>query len=346
MDAPPSRLPPNGRPCRALVPTRRRPSPASFSERSVPVIDGQCHPRAGPVDRRCHAFPLRTKRGPNATLNASPATLLDPDTPGDYNQAMMELGATVCVKTPPGLPPLSCPPPLPRRAKRHGSRVSRGPRGRAQEKVEQVRLWIEADGGLLCSHEGQPMAGGSNRSTNCPCGETLPQAVVGDRLYQAAHHNPLSIQKPEHIHRGPPHRRNYRKPPPSAGCPATNWNPSRSPASSPLGAGFAQRNRRHGCHPRSLPFMSHPKQIRAVTPPPPPNPPLRHRRHPHRPGALRRCRLCRGGQGVRRPPATRNCSKSVSTKAFDKLRPITRPSAEKVFLGNRRASCLRSGRFG
>src|SRR5512140_1195329 len=70
----------------------------------LPVLDGN----VGRVLARLHVVrgPLRTP-GVRKRLATLAARWLDPDSPGDFNQAMMELGALVCTPRSPDCP--SCP---------------------------------------------------------------------------------------------------------------------------------------------------------------------------------------------------------------------------------------------
>jgi len=74
--------------------------------------------------------------------------LLNPESPGDHNQAMMELGATVCLKHRPAC--LVCPVRTFCAAFRSGT-PDAYPRlaARPTEKVEVVRIWSEQGGALL-----------------------------------------------------------------------------------------------------------------------------------------------------------------------------------------------------
>jgi A/G-specific adenine glycosylase len=79
------------------------------------------------------------------------ARLLDPASPGDHNQAMMELGATVCVKSAPRCP--ACP------VRRFCAAFREGDPGsfpRLRKKVTElrsvVRVWCERRGAVLLHH--------------------------------------------------------------------------------------------------------------------------------------------------------------------------------------------------
>ena len=163
---------------------------------AVPVIDGNVIRVLARLTADATPFPSAQKAQRHFERLAR--DLLDPDTPGDYNQAMMELGATVCVKHRPAC--LLCP------VRAHclaGQNATAAefpvvPR-RAQEKVEQVRLWIEADGGLLLAR-GDTNGGRLQSLYELPLRETLPQAVVGDRLYSGKRTITHYLYT-EHIHR-------------------------------------------------------------------------------------------------------------------------------------------------
>jgi len=75
--------------------------------------------------------------------------LLDPDAPGDWNQALMELGATVCTPRRPACP--ACPVRIQCRA-RHEGLVDRIPEGRGRRAPEDVTIaaaLVEKDGRVL-----------------------------------------------------------------------------------------------------------------------------------------------------------------------------------------------------
>ena len=83
--------------CPASALIRRRPLPASLTAKRWPwwtaTWSGCCAGwRAG------RPAAARRRRGPaSARLRDWPAQLVDPAQPGDFNQALMELGATVCL---------------------------------------------------------------------------------------------------------------------------------------------------------------------------------------------------------------------------------------------------------
>ncbi len=106
---------------------------------------------------------------------------LDPRHPGDHNQAMMELGATVCRKSKPAC--LVCP--LRPSCLSAGNQPEKRPRivRRATVKVEVTRLWIERDGHLLL-HEGAPNGRRLRAICELPMAEDIPGAGRGDRLHR------------------------------------------------------------------------------------------------------------------------------------------------------------------
>ena len=90
------------------------------------------------------------------------AELLDTNRPGDYNQAMMELGATVCHRQSPLC--LTCPVIDFCKAGQTGD-FARYPNLAKKKKSKQkiTRYWIESEDGLLLGSG----AKGSSRSTSC-----------------------------------------------------------------------------------------------------------------------------------------------------------------------------------
>ena len=122
----------------------------------LPVVDGNV--------RRVLArlFALRGPAGrADATYYNLAEELLDPDTPGDWNQAVMELGATVCAPRRPACP--ACPLRAPCRARRLGleERLPEARARRAPEAVTVAAALVE-EGGLVLlvrRDEGRLMAG-------------------------------------------------------------------------------------------------------------------------------------------------------------------------------------------
>lgn len=90
------------------------------------------------------------KGGADAGKHLGPVAqaLLNPDSPGDHNEAMMELGAMVCRKANPGC--LLCPVRKYCRAQANGTAAVLPKLMRTKAKEESVdRVWIEADGSIL-----------------------------------------------------------------------------------------------------------------------------------------------------------------------------------------------------
>jgi A/G-specific adenine glycosylase len=113
---------------------------------AVPVMDGNVER----VLSRCLALDEDPKSG-NARrqLLAAAAELLDPERPGDSNQALMELGATLCSPRRPKC--LLCPLRPGCRAAREGD-PERYPAARAKRQGERHRLVVavvEKEGGVL-----------------------------------------------------------------------------------------------------------------------------------------------------------------------------------------------------
>lgn len=98
----------------------------AFGE-SVPVVDGNVERVLGRL--------LGARRPTENDCWRSAAALLDPARPGDFNQAMMELGATVCL---PGKPLCaSCPVSQFCRARSNGSFKKRATRSQKRRSVKQ-----------------------------------------------------------------------------------------------------------------------------------------------------------------------------------------------------------------
>ncbi|MCC5840043.1 MAG: A/G-specific adenine glycosylase [Opitutales bacterium] len=188
---------------------------------AVPVIDGNVIRVLARLTADATPFPTAQKAQRHFERLAR--DLLDAHAPGEYNQAMMELGATVCVKHRPAC--LLCPVRTHCLAGQSGRAADFPvvPR-RAQEKVEQVRLWIEEDGALLLARGG---ANGRLQSLyELPLRETLPQAVVGELLFsgkRAITHHLYT----EHIHRA-------KAPAELTENPALSWVPHEELESIPL----------------------------------------------------------------------------------------------------------------
>jgi len=103
------------------------------------------------------------------------AALLPPEQPGDHNQAMMELGATVCFRQKPLC--LTCPVRAYCAAARRGDPESY-PRlaPKLMEQRSVVRVWCERDGALLL-HRAPP---GARRFANVHELPTAEQAGLSD----------------------------------------------------------------------------------------------------------------------------------------------------------------------
>lgn len=104
--------------------------------------------------------------------------LVDPRRPGDYNQALMELGALVCTKTRPQC--LLCPVRAFCVAGRRGDAEDYPRLVRAATRAVVVeRLWVEADGRLLLHRK----AAGAQRLAalaELPAHADLPEASLGE----------------------------------------------------------------------------------------------------------------------------------------------------------------------
>ena len=109
-------------------------------------------------------------------FTAAADALLDPTNPGDHNQAMMELGATVCTRRKPLC--TVCPLVPWCAAAARGDQESL-PRFAAKKmsRTELVRLWIERDGKLLLHRK----SAASRRLANqceLPDATSLPSAII------------------------------------------------------------------------------------------------------------------------------------------------------------------------
>ncbi len=122
----------------------------------VPVIDGNVIR----VLTRLHAdpTPVRDSAGARRALAGRAEALLDPNHPGEHNEALMELGATVCLPRNPLC--TSCPVLRFCTAGQRGE-PERYPRRlrRVRERITRQRLWIVSEQHLLLSR----VAGGSKR---------------------------------------------------------------------------------------------------------------------------------------------------------------------------------------
>ena len=111
----------------------------AFGE-TVPVVDGNV--------RRVLARLFEEPAPTAAWLRERAAELLDPDRPGDFNQALMELGATVCL--PRATACGECPLASECRARRRGT-VARCPRPRHRGPLPEVDIGVAA---LLRTEDG------------------------------------------------------------------------------------------------------------------------------------------------------------------------------------------------
>ncbi len=109
-----------------------------------------------------------------ARLRELAGRLLDREDPGGFNQAMMELGATVCVPEAPQC--LLCPVQEFCRAKRSGSQGELPVKPRRQDRirVKKVLLWVQRDGHLLLWQRGPGRLAGF---WELPEAEQLPAAL-------------------------------------------------------------------------------------------------------------------------------------------------------------------------
>jgi len=141
------------------------------------------------------------KDGSAAVKFFTPAAddLLDPANPGDHNQAMMELGATVCTRRNPQC--LICPVRAWCAAVKTGQ-VEDFPRFAAKKmkKTELVRLWIEHDGALLLHRK----ASTSKRLAHMcelPDAASLPSATIEKKPRAIKRRTIANEQFTESIHR-------------------------------------------------------------------------------------------------------------------------------------------------
>jgi A/G-specific adenine glycosylase len=141
------------------------------------------------------------KDGSTAVKFFTPAanTLLDPAHPGDHNQAMMELGATICTRRKPSC--LICP------LKPWCAAVADGiaedlPRFAAKKikRTELVRLWIEHDGALLL-HRRASSSRRLAKICELPDANTLPAAIIEKKPLAVKRRTITNEQFTEIIHR-------------------------------------------------------------------------------------------------------------------------------------------------
>jgi A/G-specific adenine glycosylase len=149
----------------------------AFGER-VPAVDGNVKR----VLARLFAVTDDVTRGAAARrLRAIAADLVPPDRPGDFNQAMMELGATICTPGSPRCP--LCPVQAECVGLAQGVQESlpiKGPR-RTQPHYDVTAAVIRADDGrlLIAQRKPEAMLGGlwEFPGGKCHPGETLPDCL-------------------------------------------------------------------------------------------------------------------------------------------------------------------------
>jgi A/G-specific adenine glycosylase len=135
----------------------------------VAVVDGnvvRVLSRVFDIDRPAHTTPGRR------LFQTLADALVAPRRPGDFNQAVMDLGATVCVPRNPLCE--ACPWAAPCRARARGNQAERPvkrPRV-ATPHYEEVALVIERDGALLLGR--RPRAGLLGGLWELPCGRVEP----------------------------------------------------------------------------------------------------------------------------------------------------------------------------
>ncbi len=125
--------------------------------------------------------------------------LLDPANPGDHNQAMMELGATVCTRRNPQC--LICPVRTWCVAAAKGE-TEELPRFTAKKmkKTELVRLWIERDGALLL-HRKASTSKRLAQMCELPDAVSLPLATIEKNPRAVKRRTIANEQFTENIHR-------------------------------------------------------------------------------------------------------------------------------------------------
>ena len=125
--------------------------------------------------------------------------LLDPTNPGDHNQAMMELGATVCTRRNPQC--LICPLRPWCVAAAHGESEDLPVfTAKKMKQTELVRLWIERDGALLL-HRKSSSSKRLAHLCELPDATTLPNAVVEKKPLAIKRRTIANEQFTESIHR-------------------------------------------------------------------------------------------------------------------------------------------------
>lgn len=142
----------------------------------VPVLDGNVErvtTRLGAITEDPRKAPVRRQ------LIETARTLLDPERPGDSNQALMELGATVCRPQRPAC--LLCP--LRPGCKAAVGDPERYPRPRPGREIEHLRLivaLVEHKGRVLCFRRSKdsPLLAGMWELPNVPGAGTLEAAAL------------------------------------------------------------------------------------------------------------------------------------------------------------------------
>jgi A/G-specific adenine glycosylase len=124
-------------------------------------------------------------RAAKARLRQAAETLLDPKRPGDFNQALMELGATVCLPRNPRCG--DCPLQAWCRARRMGlvNRIPAKRRREAPRPSQRTLLLIERNGSLLLKRRSQP--GQLQGFFELPEPADLPAARPGPELGRFHH---------------------------------------------------------------------------------------------------------------------------------------------------------------
>ena len=141
-----------------------------------PVLDGN-------VRRVLARWTADTGEGGDARFWAQARTLVAGPDPGDWNQALMELGATVCTPQSPACAP--CPVSAHCRARATGTPEA-FPRARPRKPSRTVRVevaLIERDGAVLLERHG---SGGPRRGKwDLPAAETPGETLAGEALQAA-----------------------------------------------------------------------------------------------------------------------------------------------------------------
>ncbi len=150
------------------------------------------------------ASPFRDSASAAKVFAPLAARLLPATNPGDHNQAMMELGATVCLRQNPLCP--TCPVRTFCAARRRGD-PENYPR-LAAKKMEQVavtRVWCERNGALLLhlSAKGARRFSGMHELPTAAQAGLAEDEVVGGKLLAKRRRGITRYQITESIHRAP-----------------------------------------------------------------------------------------------------------------------------------------------